>query len=45
VITPALKGKGSPVVNHWACTNCARCIDVCSKDVYRFTIRGMEIQS
>lgn len=42
VITPALKGKGSPVVNHWACTNCARCIDVCSQDVYRFTLRGME---
>ncbi|MEZ5931014.1 MAG: quinol dehydrogenase ferredoxin subunit NapH [Alphaproteobacteria bacterium] len=42
VITPALKSKGSPVVSHWACTNCARCIDVCSKDVYRFTLRGME---
>ena len=42
VITPALKGEGSRIVNHWACTNCARCIDVCSKDVYRFTLRGME---
>ena len=42
VITPALKGDGSRIVNHWACTNCARCIDVCSVDVYRFTLRGME---
>lgn len=45
VITPALKGQGSRVVNHWACTNCARCIDVCARDVYRFTVRGMEVKS
>lgn len=45
VITPALKGTGSRIVNHWACTNCARCIDVCTQDVYRFTMRAMEIRS
>jgi len=42
VITPALKGadKGaSPVILSPDCTNCGRCIDVCSIDVYRFAAR------
>jgi ferredoxin-type protein NapH len=41
VIRPALKaaGQDSPIVYDGACTNCGRCIDVCSKDVFRFTIR------
>jgi ferredoxin-type protein NapH len=39
VITPALKGekKGiGPVITDAACTNCGRCIDVCSKSVFKF---------
>lgn len=42
VITPALKGekKGlGPVITDSACTNCGRCIDVCSKDVFEFGTR------
>jgi ferredoxin-type protein NapH len=39
VIVPALKGEGSPVIRSGDCTNCGRCIDVCSKDVFRFTHR------
>lgn len=42
VITPALKGAArgvSPVILEHDCTSCGRCIDVCSKDVYRFTHR------
>jgi ferredoxin-type protein NapH len=41
VIPPALKPKGdaSPVIASAACTNCGRCIDVCSKNVFRFTTR------
>jgi ferredoxin-type protein NapH len=42
VIPPALKGadKGiGPVILSANCTNCARCIDVCCKDVFRFTWR------
>ncbi len=39
VITPALKGQGSPIIRAAACTNCGRCIDVCSTDVFRFAIR------
>lgn len=41
VIPIALKGKGgaSPVIDHAACTNCGRCIDVCAPDVFRFTHR------
>jgi len=30
---------GSPLIYAAACTNCGRCIDVCSKDVFRFTTR------
>lgn len=41
VITPALRGKGadSPLILSPDCTNCGRCIDVCSVDVFRFTHR------
>lgn len=41
VISPALKGKAgsSPVVLAPDCTNCGRCIDVCSQDVFAFTHR------
>jgi ferredoxin-type protein NapH len=39
VITPALKGGDSPVIRAGACTNCGRCVDVCHKDVFRFTLR------
>ena len=39
VIVPALKGEGSPLIASGECTNCGRCIDVCSKDVFRFTHR------
>ncbi len=43
VITPALDraGKGtSPVVSSIDCSNCGRCIDVCSVNVFRFAARG-----
>ena len=39
VIKPALKGAGQgmgPMIRDIHCTNCGRCIDVCSKDVFRF---------
>jgi len=42
VITPALKGADKrigPLIRDSDCTNCGRCIDVCSKDVYAFTLR------
>ena len=42
VIRPALKGEGKgvgPVILAPNCTNCGRCIDVCSKDVFRFGLR------
>jgi ferredoxin-type protein NapH len=46
VIRPALKGAAKdgkagvgPVILSSACTNCGRCIDVCSKDVFRFGSR------
>ena len=42
VIRPALKGaeKGvGPVITGINCTNCGRCIDVCSKDVFSFGSR------
>ena len=42
VIKPALKGERdgrSPVILAAACTNCARCIDVCSKNVFAFGTR------
>ena len=42
VITPALRGADNglgPVILDRDCTICGRCIDVCSKDVYRFAWR------
>ena len=42
VIKPALKGESQglgPVILASACTNCGRCIDVCSKDVFTFGSR------
>ena len=42
VIRPALKGEGKgigPVILPSNCTNCGRCIDVCSKDVFTFGLR------
>ena len=41
VIRPALKGidGASPVILAANCTNCGRCIDVCSKDVFAFGTR------
>lgn len=41
VIRPALKGQGDagPVILAANCTNCGRCIDVCSKDVFHFGLR------
>ncbi len=41
VITPALKGtdKGiGPMIRDINCTNCGRCIDICSEEVFRFTL-------
>jgi ferredoxin-type protein NapH len=42
VIPPALKGadKGiGPLIRSANCTNCGRCIDVCSEHVFEFTLR------
>jgi ferredoxin-type protein NapH len=42
VIKPALKGAPDgtgPLINSGNCTNCGRCIDVCARDVFRFTTR------
>lgn len=41
VIVAPLKGKdgAGPVISSSACTNCGRCIDVCSTDVFAFTHR------
>ncbi|WP_303906139.1 quinol dehydrogenase ferredoxin subunit NapH [Thiohalomonas denitrificans] len=42
VIQPALKGaeRGiGPVIVAGECTNCGRCIDICSKDVFNFGTR------
>ncbi|MFW8637338.1 quinol dehydrogenase ferredoxin subunit NapH [Cribrihabitans pelagius] len=42
VIPPALRGEGddTPLILSPDCTNCGRCIDVCSVDVFRFTHRN-----
>jgi len=42
VISPALFGEKEglgPVINEINCTNCGRCIDVCSKQVFKFGTR------
>lgn len=44
VIKPTLKGQGKgigPTILSPNCTNCGRCIDVCSKGVFRFGMRGV----
>lgn len=46
VIRPALKGINGapPVILDPNCTNCGRCIDVCSKDVFSFGWRSTSIK-
>lgn len=42
VITPALRGAKTgvgPVILSRDCSNCGRCIDVCAKDVFKFSTR------
>lgn len=41
VIRPALKAVGQthPIILSGACTNCARCIDVCSERVFKLSTR------
>jgi ferredoxin-type protein NapH len=40
VIRPSLKDPShTPVILAGHCTNCGRCIDVCARDVFRFTSR------
>lgn len=41
VIRPALKGVGQdhPVILDQDCTTCGRCVDVCSKNVFRISTR------
>ena len=42
VITPALRGEEkniSSMIMSVNCTNCGRCIDICSKDVFKFDHR------
>jgi ferredoxin-type protein NapH len=42
VIKPALKGAENaqgPVISDAHCTNCARCLDVCTKNVFEFSSR------
>lgn len=42
VLTPALKGEKTgkgPVILARECTNCGRCLDICARDVFRFTHR------
>ncbi len=44
VISPALKPRNpehGPLIVSPNCTNCGRCIDVCSKDVFAFRIRRL----
>ena len=43
VIRPALKGESrgiGPVILSPSCTNCGRCIDVCSKHVFTYGLRS-----
>jgi ferredoxin-type protein NapH len=39
VITPALKGDGSPLIASSDCTACGRCVDVCPQDVFDLALR------
>jgi ferredoxin-type protein NapH len=47
VIRPALKAIAGtpPIILQANCTNCGRCIDVCSKDVFQFGIRSSSSRS
>jgi ferredoxin-type protein NapH len=48
VIKAALKGEArglGPAILSPNCTNCGRCIDVCSKEVFRFGLRGTKDES
>ncbi len=45
VIKPALKGNASPVINSANCTNCARCIDVCAKNVFTIKHRFINVKT
>jgi ferredoxin-type protein NapH len=48
VITPALKGAPagrSPVILSSDCTNCGRCIDVCSRHVFGFATRFADAET
>ncbi|MEZ5824671.1 MAG: quinol dehydrogenase ferredoxin subunit NapH [Geminicoccaceae bacterium] len=45
VIRPALKGDGTRRIEDWACTHCARCIDVRSKNVFSFSLPSKGDQS
>lgn len=47
VIRPALKAVNgcAPIILDANCTNCGRCIDVCSKDVFSFGLRSGATQS
>ena len=47
VIAPALRGQAAdtPLILSHDCTNCGRCIDVCSVDVFTFTTRFDETPS
>jgi ferredoxin-type protein NapH len=40
VIKMPLKGDGTPVIEDSACTRCGRCMDVCTKRVFRFELLG-----
>lgn len=48
VIKPALKGAAQgigPVILSPQCTNCGRCIDVCSRDVFEFGSRRAQARA
>jgi len=47
VITPVLKkaGRIDSVIKDINCTNCGRCIDICSTDVFRFDLRFNNYES
>ena len=47
VIKPALKAVGGagPVILAGDCTNCGRCVDICSKDVFHYGSRWATVQA
>ena len=46
VIAPVLKksGRTTSLINDINCTNCGRCIDICSTDVFRFDNRFNDVE-